>query len=138
MGEPDEFELPMKRKRELQDKHKAKGRTKSEFKGLFDDDDDDDSDSDDGNLFEKKGEKKSNKKDMDGDDDDDMDGDDDDDDSDEETSPPPAKKKKEVAAPIVGDEEFANDGDEDVVREMRLSDLEDEENDDFDGDESED
>jgi len=163
--EPDEFELPMKRKRELQDKHKAKDRTKSEFKGLFDDDDDDDSDSDDGNLFEKKGEKKSNNKkdddedgdddddedmddedmddededDMDGDDDDDMDGDDDDDDeSDEETSPPPAKKKKEVAAPIVGDEEFANDGDEDVVREMRLSDLEDEENDDFDGDESED
>jgi len=140
--EPDEFELPMKRRRELQEKHKAKDKTKNELKGLFEDEEEDDDDDDDEKLFKKKGEKSSKKGDdddgmddddddddgMDDDDDDGMDDDDDgmedgdsdeeyddDDDNDEEMSPPTKKKKSSTKSvdPIVDDEDDDHFDDDD-------------------------
>ncbi|KAG7153729.1 nucleolar complex protein 2 homolog [Homarus americanus] len=152
--EMDDYNLPVVRKRELIEKQKAKD--KDELKELFASDEDDDEDTDDETRFLSKSErtKLKNKKGKDNpeledghdespDEEDDVkeEEDEDDDDEDEDTGKPPRKKKK-TAIGDIGEEmdnmDIAHEED-DVVKEMKLSDFEsdDEQVDDF-GDGSDD
>jgi len=156
-------ELQDKHKAKDRKKSELKGLFNDDDEDEDSDDDDNDNDDKKDNLFKKKGKQSSNKdeededmddddeddeemeddEDMDDDDDDDGDEDMDDDESDEDDNEQDAKKgssaslkkgsAKVVTPPVFDD--LSGDEDEDVVREMRLSDLvDDDDDDDFDGD----
>ncbi|XP_076056618.1 nucleolar complex protein 2 [Oratosquilla oratoria] len=140
----DDYGLPVVRRKELEEKHKAKD--KEEMKELFESDTDEDDD-DDERFLSKKG-KTQNKEVEEGDDDDDIDDDDsikddenveesnmDGEEIDEDEAPPAKKTKKAHKIESVSMDDMNDDKEGvsgDVVQELRLSDLEDEDEDDDD------